>query len=65
MLYSKTKIDWPDFKTLSQMVIDTNFSKVAKKLGVSDNAIRNRFKRHGYEIPKKRTGESYGKSNPT
>ena len=34
------KILWPDPKILSEMLDNSNFSIVAKKLGVSDNAIR-------------------------
>lgn len=37
---SKTKIDWPDLDIVIRMVEDTNYSQTAKKLGVSDNAVR-------------------------
>ena len=40
------KIDWPDSQTLRQMVEDSNYSAVGRKLGVSDNAVRKRLKKH-------------------
>ena len=40
------KIDWPDNQTLRQMVEDSNYSAVGRKLGVSDNAVRKRLKKH-------------------
>jgi hypothetical protein len=40
------KIDWPDNQTLRQMVEDSNYSAVGRKLGVSDNAVRKRLKNH-------------------
>jgi len=39
------KIDWPDSQTLRQMVEDSNYSAVGRKLGVSDNAVRKRLKK--------------------
>jgi hypothetical protein len=41
-----TKIDWPSTEELLVMVSERPFTTVAKELGVSDNAIRNRLKRH-------------------
>jgi hypothetical protein len=41
-----TKIDWPPTEELLIMVAERPFTTVAKELGVSDNAIRNRLKRH-------------------
>lgn len=35
-----TKITWPNKETLRKMVEDSNFTQVAKQLGVSDNAVR-------------------------
>lgn len=35
-----TKAVWPDKETLRKMVEDSNFTQVAKQLGVSDNAVR-------------------------
>lgn len=43
---SNTKIDWPSIEELKLMLENSNFSQVSKKLGVSDNAIRNRLKNH-------------------
>jgi len=41
------KILWPDTQTLLKMVKTSNYTRVAKKLGVTDNAIRKRLKNHG------------------
>jgi hypothetical protein len=41
---SRRKIDWPDMNTLKQMIVESNYSQVARELGVSDNAIRKRIK---------------------
>jgi Zn finger protein HypA/HybF involved in hydrogenase expression len=43
-LQQRTKIDWPDDQTLIQMLKESNFSALGKKLGVSDNSIRKRMK---------------------
>ena len=43
----ETKINWPDNNELLKMVQETNYTQTAKKLGVSDNAIRKRLKRAG------------------
>lgn len=40
------KIDWPDNQTLRQMIEDSNYSAVGRKLGVSDNAVRKRLKKN-------------------
>lgn len=42
----KTKINWPHTNSLIRMVNQSSFVAVAKKLGVSDNAIRKRIKNH-------------------
>lgn len=42
----KTKIDWASNEELLQMLSESNYTQVAKKLGVSDNAIRKRIKNH-------------------
>lgn len=34
------KIEWPQIDELKQMLAESNYTQVAKKLGVSDNAIR-------------------------
>ena len=41
-----TKIEWPDSNTLYKMVTESNYTRVGKILGVSDNAIRKRLKNH-------------------
>jgi 5-methylcytosine-specific restriction endonuclease McrA len=40
------KINWPPVEELIEMVQRTNYSAVARQLGVSDNAVRKRIKRH-------------------
>jgi hypothetical protein len=42
-----TKIPWPSDEELLQMLSESNFYALGKKLGVSDNAIRKRLKTHG------------------
>lgn len=42
--HNKTKIEWPPRDELLQMVNETNYSATARKLGVSDNAVRKRLK---------------------
>ncbi len=42
-----TKIDWPPTEELKEMVNKEPYTTVAKRLGVSDNAIRKRIKNHG------------------
>lgn len=44
LIKRKYKIDWPPMDELRQMVNQSNRSKVAKQLGVSDNAIKKRLK---------------------
>lgn len=39
-----TKIDWPDTKWLKTMVEKYSYLAVARRLGVSDNAVRKRIK---------------------
>ena len=41
-----TKISWPTNEVLLQMIEDSNYSQVGKKLGVSDNAVRKRLRNH-------------------
>jgi len=42
----KTKIEWPSYDELLQMLSETSILQVAKKLGVSDNAIRKHMKKY-------------------
>lgn len=41
------KIDWPPIKELVDMVLESNCSEVARKLGVHNTAVRGRLKRRG------------------
>lgn len=41
------KIDWPDDNTLLKMLEESNFYRLGKQLGVTDNAIRKRMQRRG------------------
>ncbi len=45
-LKKKEKINWPNTQTLRQMIEDSNYSAVGRKLGVSDNAVRKRLKKN-------------------
>ena len=45
-LGKKTKIQWPEMKDLIVMIKQSSYVVVAKKLGVSDNAVRKRIKNH-------------------
>lgn len=40
------KINWPGHKELLEMVNASNYSRVSKELGVSDNAVRKKLKRY-------------------
>jgi len=40
------KIKWPPLNELLKMIEESNYSVVARKLGVSDNAIRKHIKNH-------------------
>lgn len=46
----KPKIKWPAPALVLEMVKDTNFLAVGKKLGVSDNAVRKFLKRNGIDL---------------
>ena len=43
---SQEKIEWPSFHTLKRMVVETSYSETGRCLGVSDNAIRKRLRKH-------------------
>lgn len=47
---NKPKINWPSEKELIQMIKNSSYLTVGKKLGVSDNAIRKRLKNRGYNL---------------
>lgn len=50
----KYKISWPSPEIILEMVEKTNFLEVARKLGVSDNAIRKHLKKLGFDVPRKK-----------
>lgn len=41
-----TRIDWPDHDELLRMVKESSYLETARRLGVSDNAIRKRLRNH-------------------
>jgi len=41
----KYKIEWPENTKLIQMLNESNFCMVGKKLGVSDNTVRKRIEK--------------------
>ena len=43
---AQTKINWPPVEELLDMLDETNYTVVARQLGVSDNAIRKHIKNH-------------------
>lgn len=43
------KIEWPEINELVEMLSNQPFTKVAEKLGVSDNAIRSHLKKRGID----------------
>lgn len=43
---NRETVQWPDVKTLLEMVSDTGYSQVGRSLGVSDSAVRKRIKNH-------------------
>jgi 5-methylcytosine-specific restriction endonuclease McrA len=42
----QTKIDWPLIPELKARLAQSNYSKLARELGVSDNAVRKRLQRY-------------------
>lgn len=44
-LGTNTKIDWPETEVLVEMIKESNFLVVAKKLGVADNTVRKHLAR--------------------
>ena len=46
-----SKIKWPSICDLKEMIASSNYTEVAKKLGVSDNAIRKHMRSYS-EIPR-------------
>ncbi len=43
----ESKIPWPDDQKLLNMIKESNFTQVGRKLGISDNAIRKHMHRRG------------------
>lgn len=46
----KTKIDWPEDSELIKMIQYESISSIARRFGISDNAVRGRLKRRGVNI---------------
>lgn len=46
---TQERISWPAVEDLVAELKDSNYSAVARGLGVSDNAVRARVRRHGYD----------------
>lgn len=44
--HRKTKIDWPSTRDLLKRLSTSNYSRLGRELGVTDNAIRKRIKNH-------------------
>lgn len=49
-LGKNTRIDWPPVEKLREMVADTSYMEVSRKLGVSDNAIRKHLRKRGWVV---------------
>lgn len=47
---SQRKIEWPSLEELERMLEDSNYVQVGKRLGVSDNSVRNYVKRRRAEL---------------
>lgn len=47
----KTKIAWPSIDALEVMARQSPLIHLAKTLGVTDNAVRKHFKKHGKKVP--------------
>lgn len=58
------KIDWPEPNELLQEVLESNYSKVSTRLGVSDNAVRKHLQRNGLTPPTGRDIIQYKKDAP-
>jgi predicted RNA-binding Zn-ribbon protein involved in translation (DUF1610 family) len=55
MKQHETKINWPSTKELIEMTKKKSFLQVGKILGVSDNAIRKRLKKHAQVLERETT----------
>jgi len=51
---TKRKIQWPEKEELERMVCSAPMTTVAKRLGVSDNAVKKRAKALGINLPDRR-----------
>lgn len=47
----KTKINWPKVEEMSKLIWEMSTSKLARKLGVSDNAVGKFCDKHGIDKP--------------
>lgn len=68
ILPQPTKITWPSDVELTKLVWEKPLTILAKELGVSNTAIKNRCKRHNIQKPEqgfwtKKTTRSYGKQS--
>lgn len=50
--YQDTKIEWPDDDRLQRLILKYPLTKLGKRLGISDNAIRKRVKSRSIVLPK-------------
>jgi hypothetical protein len=47
---NNTKINWPPLEDLKTMIANSNYTQVAKMLGVSDNTIRKHIRTHQTKV---------------
>lgn len=52
-LINLTDNPWPPVEDVLSWLESSSFTAVGKKIGVSDNAVRNYIKRSGHEVPKR------------
>jgi hypothetical protein len=45
--FNLRRIEWPDIRVLLDKLNESNYSRLSRELGVSDNAIRKHLKRYG------------------
>lgn len=50
---NQTDTPWPPVEDVLTWLETSSFTAVGKKIGVSDNAVRNYIKRSGHEVPKR------------
>lgn len=62
MRKTRIKITWPPAEALREEVLNSNYVKVAKRLGVSDNAIRKHLKKAFGSYPNRKDIQAYKKA---